>query len=101
MRSPLVKLVKLNKLAAVAAGSLILALVAIACTARVATTTARLSGRLVAVDLRRGVTLAIPVESAREMADGNALKIAQVPIADILTLEGEPCDPGVHDPVVS
>ena len=39
-------------------------------TVRVATTTARLSGRLVAVDLRYGVTLAIPVESAREMADG-------------------------------
>jgi BirA family transcriptional regulator, biotin operon repressor / biotin---[acetyl-CoA-carboxylase] ligase len=70
-------------------------------TVRVATSTARLSGRLVAVDLRHGVTLAIPVASAREMADGNALEIAQVPIADILTLEGEPSDSGFYDPLAS
>ncbi len=66
-------------------------------TVRVTTTTASVSGRLVAIDLRRGLTVAVPVAGRQETADGNACELACLPITDILMLEGEANDPGSHD----
>jgi BirA family transcriptional regulator, biotin operon repressor / biotin---[acetyl-CoA-carboxylase] ligase len=67
-------------------------------TVRITTTTGSLNGRLVAIDLRHGLTLAVPVAARGESGDGNVLELPRLPIADILMLEGESSDPGSHPP---
>ncbi len=63
---------------------------------RIATRSGSLRGRLVEVDLQLG--LAIAAEASRESRDGSALHLTRLPMADILTLEGESSDPGLHEP---
>ena len=49
------------------------------------------------IDLRLGLALAIASEASRESRDGNTLHLTRLPMADILTLEGESSDPGLHE----
>ena len=65
---------------------------------RVETTTGSLKGRLVGIDLRLGLALAIANQSGQESRDGNTLHQTRLPIADVLTLEEESSDPGFHVP---
>ena len=65
---------------------------------RIATTTGSLRGRLVEIDLRLGLALAPASEASRESHDGNTVQLTRLPIADILTLQGESSDPGLHVP---
>ena len=58
-------------------------------TVRIATTTGSLSGRLVEIDLRLGLTLAIPADAIQESLVDNTLHLRRIPIADVLTLEEE------------
>ena len=66
---------------------------------RIATTNGSLRGRLVEIDLRLGLALAISSEATRESSDGTTVHLTRLPIAEILTLEGESNDPGFHEPV--
>lgn len=61
-------------------------------TVRITTTTGRVSGCLVAIDLQRGLTLAVPVDARHSKADGNSIDPVTLPIADILTLDAESSD---------
>jgi len=54
---------------------------------RVTTASDRLSGRLVALDLRHGLTLAVAGEATRESCKGAAPSLTRLPIGDILSLE--------------
>jgi biotin-(acetyl-CoA carboxylase) ligase len=63
---------------------------------RIATTTASLRGRLVEIDLRLGLVLAVASEANRGSSHGDSLHLTRLPIADILTLEGESSEPGFH-----
>jgi BirA family transcriptional regulator, biotin operon repressor / biotin---[acetyl-CoA-carboxylase] ligase len=65
---------------------------------RIATTTGSLRGRLVEIDLRLGLALAVTSDAGRESRDENTLHLTRLPIADILTLEGESSDPGFRGP---
>jgi BirA family transcriptional regulator, biotin operon repressor / biotin---[acetyl-CoA-carboxylase] ligase len=72
---------------------------------RIATTTSTLRGRLVEIDLRLGLALAVANEADRESRDAgresrdeNTLHLTRLPIADILTLEAESSDPGFREP---
>jgi BirA family transcriptional regulator, biotin operon repressor / biotin---[acetyl-CoA-carboxylase] ligase len=65
---------------------------------RVETTTGSLKGRLVGIDLRLGLALAIASQSDQESRDGNTQHETRLPIAEVLTLEEESSDPGVHVP---
>jgi BirA family transcriptional regulator, biotin operon repressor / biotin---[acetyl-CoA-carboxylase] ligase len=64
---------------------------------RIATTTGCLRGRLVEIDLRLGLALAVANEPTRESCFGSTRRLTRVPIADILTLEGESSDPDFHE----
>ncbi len=61
---------------------------------RVATAVGSLSGRLVAMDLRHGLTLDVPIGAVQERAHENTFERARVPIADILSVEGATNGPG-------
>jgi BirA family transcriptional regulator, biotin operon repressor / biotin---[acetyl-CoA-carboxylase] ligase len=61
---------------------------------RIATTSGSLSGRLVAIDLRLGLTLAGATKASRESSgEWGAPRLIRVPMADILTLEEDPSRP--------
>jgi hypothetical protein len=42
--------------------------------------------------------LAVTSDAGRESRDENTLHLTRLPIADILTLEGESSDPGFREP---
>ena len=54
---------------------------------RVTTAGGSLIGRLVAMDLRYGLTLGVPIAGVQEDAVPNPIELRGVPIADVLVLE--------------
>ena len=64
---------------------------------RIATTTGSLRGRVVEIDLRLGLALAVQRADGRQPGSGHTLQLTRLPIADILTLEGESSDPGFQE----
>jgi BirA family biotin operon repressor/biotin-[acetyl-CoA-carboxylase] ligase len=64
---------------------------------RIATKSGSVCGRLVAIDLRLGLTLSNASDVARESRDRTAAGLTQVPIGDILALGEESGDRDSHD----
>jgi BirA family biotin operon repressor/biotin-[acetyl-CoA-carboxylase] ligase len=60
---------------------------------RIATKSGSLIGRLVAIDLRLGLTLASATDASREPCERGAPRPIRLPMADILTLEADSSDP--------
>jgi BirA family transcriptional regulator, biotin operon repressor / biotin---[acetyl-CoA-carboxylase] ligase len=65
-------------------------------TVRITTTTASLIGRLVAIDLKRGLTMAVAGKTRQQTADEKAIELVCIPIADVLMLEGDASGTAYH-----
>ena len=59
---------------------------------RIKTTTANVTGCLIAIALQQGLTLAVPLEAGQERTDGNTFNLLTLPIGDILTLDADSGD---------